>query len=119
MKKFFILLLAMCSMSTFVRAAQEPVGLTAGIIKKGGSGSDFPRNPIDVPIASIDGHTFYLGSHPNYVLQLVDLDDETVIYYETDFLSEANSIVLPSTLIGTYEVRLLWGNWYFYGIINL
>lgn len=34
MKKFFILLLAMCSMSTFVSAAQEPVGLTAGIIKK-------------------------------------------------------------------------------------
>ena len=34
MKKFFILLLAMCSMSTFVRAAQEPVRLTAGKINE-------------------------------------------------------------------------------------
>lgn len=119
MKHFFILLLTMCSMSTFVWAAQEPVGLTAGIIKKGGSGSDWPRNPIDVPTASIDGHTFYLSTHPDYVLQLVDPDDDALIYYETNFLSGVNSIVLPFTLTGTYEVRLLWGNWYFYGYIEL
>lgn len=119
MKRIFILLLAMCSMSTFVRAAQEPVGLTVGIVDPEAAGNGHPRTPIIVPSASIDDHTFYLGSHPNYVLQLVDPDDETIVFYETDFLSGANSIVLPSTLIGTYEVRLLWGNWYFYGIINL
>ena len=119
MKKFFILLLAMCSMSTFVRAAQEPVRLTAGKINESEIGNDGPRSPVDVPNARIDGHTFYLSNHPDYVLQLVDPDDETIVFYETDFLSGANSIVLPSTLIGTYEVRLLWGNWYFYGIIYL
>lgn len=119
MKHFFILLLTMCSMSTFVWAAQEPVRLTAGKINESEIGNEGPRNPVDVPTASIDGHTFYLSSHPDYVLQLVDPDDGTVVFYETDFLSGVNSIVLPFTMTGTYEVRLLWGNWYFYGIIYL
>lgn len=118
MKKFFILLLTMCSMSTFVWAAQEPVRLTAGKINEGEIGNDGPRGPIYVPSASIDDHTFYLSDHPDYVLQIVDPDDETIVYYETDFLSGVNSIVLPSTLSGTYEIRLLWGDWYFYSIIN-
>ena len=109
----------MCSMSTFAWAAQRPVGLTVGIVDPEAAGNGHPRGPIYVPSASIDDHTFYLSNHPDYVLQLVDPDDETIVYYETDFLSGVNSIVLPFILTGSYEVRLLWGNWYFFGIINL
>lgn len=41
MKKIFILLLAMCSMSTFVSAAQEPVRLTAGKINESEIGNEY------------------------------------------------------------------------------
>ena len=108
----------MCSMSTFVRAAQKPVGLAVGIVDPEAAGNGHPRGPIYIPLASIDDHTFYLNDHPDYVLQIVAPDDETIVYYETDFYSGTNSIVLPSTLSGIYEIRLLWGDWYFYGIIN-
>ena len=30
-----------------------------------------------------------------------------------------NTVVLPATLSGNYEVRLIWGNWYFFGQISL
>ena len=35
-----------------------------------------PHTPGPVTASSIDDHTFYLGSHPNYVLQLVDPDEQ-------------------------------------------
>jgi hypothetical protein len=33
--------------------------------------------------------------------------------------SDVSSIVLPSTLSGTYQIQLLWGDWMFYGWIDL
>jgi hypothetical protein len=40
-----------------------------------------PHTPVpvtaSVTASSIDDHTFYLGSHPNYVLQLVDPDEQS------------------------------------------
>ena len=119
MKRIIIIMLALCSMTTLAWAAQGAVDLTAGIIDPEAGGNDAPRGPIYVPSASIDGYTFYVSDHPDYVLQLVDPDDETIVYYETDLPEGVNSVILPSTLSGTYEIRLIWGNWYFYGTIEL
>jgi hypothetical protein len=82
------------------------------------SGNPHPRTPILVPTASLDGHTFYInGGHADFVVQLLDEDDNVV--YQTVMPSDVSSIVLPSTLSGTYQIQLLWGDWMFYGWINL
>jgi len=82
-----------------------------------GSGT-VPRTPILVPTASLDGNTFYINSgHADFVVQLLDEDDNVV--YQTVMPSDVSSIVLPSTLSGTYQIQLLWGDWMFYGWINL
>ena len=84
-----------------------------------GSGS-VPRTPILVPSATLDGYTFYInGDHPDYVVRLVDVDDEDIVVYQTVMPSDVSSIVLPSTLSGDYQIQLLWGDWMLYGWINL
>ena len=82
------------------------------------SGNPHPRSPVLVPTASLDGHTFYInGGHADFVVQLLDEDDN--VAYQTVMPSDVGSIVLPSTLSGTYQIQLLWGDWMFYGWINL
>lgn len=82
------------------------------------SGNPHPRSPVLVPTASLDGHTFYInGGHADFVVQLLDEDDN--VAYQTVMPSDVSSIVLPSTLSGTYQIQLLWGDWMFYGWINL
>lgn len=112
--------MVLCSIST-ITWADDPTGINGTVInfETGDLGNDWPRSPIEIPSASIDGHTLYINAHPDYVLQLVDPSDDSIIYYEMDLPAGTNQTVLPSTLSGTYEIRLIWGNWYFYGIINL
>jgi hypothetical protein len=45
--------------------------------------------------------------------------DEDIVVYQTVMPSETNSIVLPSTLSGDYQIQLLWDGWMLYGWINL
>lgn len=120
MKRIIVFLMVLFCITTIARA-DDPTGinLTVGIIDQEEIGNNLPRGPIEIPSASIDGHTLYINAHPDYVLQLVDPSDDSIIYYEMDLPAGTNQTVLPSTLSGTYEIRLIWGNWYFYGIINL
>ena len=120
MKRLVFLLWAFCSFTTVALADfPEEIDLIVGKIDTEEPGNDAPRGPIAVPSASIDGHTLYISAHPDYVLQLVDPSDGSIVYYEIDLPAGTNQTVLPSTLSGTYEIRLIWGNWYFYCIIDL
>ena len=76
--------------------------------------------PMETPTLIKNGYTMYInGDHPDYVVRLVDVDDEDIVVYQTVMPSETNSIVLPSTLSGDYQIQLLWGDWMLYGWINL
>ena len=117
MKRFFVSLMVWCGMTALAMAGQ--IQLTAGIIDRGSTGNDAPCGPIYVPSAEIEGNVFTVSAHPDYVLQLVDSSGEDIVYYETVLPAGVNSVVLPTTLSGDYEVRLIWGNWYFFGNISL
>lgn len=123
MKRIVFLLIAFCGMFTgtlTVFAQQTELELVAERIKNQPMGNDPDRGPVYVPSVSIEGHTFYINeSHPDYVLQLVDPDDEDTVLYEVLMPAGVNSAILPSSLVGEYVIQLLWGNWRFWGNIEL
>ena len=119
MKRLVFLLWALCGVATWAMADGDDIDLQAGIHDPNEIGNDTQRSPIYIPSASIDDHTLYFGDHPDYVLQLVDPDDETVVYYETLLPAGTNTVVLPSVYSGEYIIQLLWGNWRIWGYINL
>ena len=80
------------------------------------SNPPLPRNPIQIPEIDLDDYTltFYtscLGS----TLRLVNAEDEVV--YTTVITSD--TLVLPSSLEGEYELQIVQGEWCFYGWIEL
>ena len=119
MKRLVFLLWALCGVDTWAMADGDDINLQISTIDDDPSGNNYPRSPIYIPSASIEDHTLYFGDHPDYVLQLVDPDDETVVYYETLLPAGTNTIVLPSVYSGEYIIQLLWGNWRIWGYINL
>ena len=82
-------------------------------------GPGYGKSPIRMPTAYLDGYTFTLAdsSHPGYLLQLLDADG--VVAYETFVPAGTTTVVLPSTLSGDYELRLVTSTFYFYGYITL
>ena len=84
----------------------------------GNIGNPYPKAPIQVPQVEQDNFTLYfIGEHADYTLCLLDSNEDVV--YTTYVPSSATTVVLPSTLQGTYEIRLLTSTVYFYGLITL
>lgn len=125
-----ILFLAVMSLLAFTGiSAQSPmpgtpveleVGLTGpvgGGGNPGGDGNSHPRGPVLMPEVNIDGYTLYFGGGFDFTLQLVDEDDTVV--YSTFVFSNTPSIMLPSYLLGEYELRLVTEEYTYYGSIIL
>lgn len=126
MKKLFMALVGVLLLTSFMVPDGDDgngtiVPLTPQIINNDNLGNGPLHGPILVPSASIDGHTFFINSsHPDYLLQLVNfVDDEEVVIYETLMPTGVNSVVLPASYTGEYVIKLIWGNWCFWGYINL
>ena len=120
MKRILLMILLSCAVISQVNAAEIPVDLTTEVIKETHADGDGQRGPINPPLASIDGYTFYINSsHPDYVLQLVDANDGETVLFETFVPESVNSVVLPSTFEGEYRIQLIWGYWCFWGYITL
>ena len=74
------------------------------------------RNPILVPEVDIEDYTLtFDDSCLGCELRLVDGNDNVV--YTTTITS--NTLVLPSTLSGEYELQIISGIYCFYGYIEL
>ena len=78
-----------------------------------------PKSPVQVPEASIDGHTLYLYD-VDYDLTLSLLDEDSEEVYTVFIPANTTSVVLPSTLTGEFELQLFTdGIYYFVGTIEL
>ena len=118
---FKALLVCLCMMCcpAIVNAQSGNVDLSVGIIRKP-SGPGIPRNPIEPPTASLEGYTFtIIGAHPDFLVRIVDVEDEDDVIYQTLMPAATSSIILPSTLSGDYQIQLIWDIWMFYGLITL
>ena len=97
--------------STIITFIKEYVG-NGSLLPSG------PKTPTVTPEVSIDGYILYfIGSHQDYVLTLTDQDDNVV--YMTNVFATDTQIALPTSLSGTFEVRLYIDIYCFVGEITL
>ena len=76
----------------------------------------FPKSPVQVPDVYIDGYTLTFDeSCDECTLRIVNDEDE--VEFTTVIMS--NTVVLPSTLQGEYEIQIIRGKYCFYGDIEL
>ena len=108
----FMLAAAMCCMSTVCQAARVRVNIEDPF-------GDYPvhRTPTQLPVVYIDGYTLWFEDiWEGYVLQVVQ---DNIVVYTTSVLPGMSSVDLPSSLSGTYEIRLVTNTHYYYGYIDL
>jgi len=82
-------------------------------------GFPMPKSPVEPPMVSLDDHTLYIYDVAyDFTLMLVDENDDVI--YSTFVPANTASVVLPSTLTGTYTLQLIPnGTYYFEGEIEL
>lgn len=120
-KKFVLAALMMVSLplcSLQVNAAPVPVGLQVGFDDPENNGGPPQRGPVFVPLVGIEDYTLtFTTPCYGYTLELLDEDGDVV--YTTIITSD--TLVLPSTLEGEYQLRLYptGSSIYFYGEITL
>ncbi|MBO4826241.1 MAG: hypothetical protein J5506_03250 [Prevotella sp.] len=126
MKKIALVLISMCLLLSFVHPENLRDGSGVIVILHVSGPIDeplnggFPHAPIQPPSVFLDGHTLSVpGSHPDYVVRIVDVEAEDDVVYETQMPSSTSCVVLPSTLSGDYQIQLICANWMFYGLITL
>ena len=86
----------------------------------GGSGGEkpLPKSPVQMPTIVQDGYTLYIISGCAGATLILRDEYETEAY-STQITDETDEITLPSTLSGTYEIRLIRGSITFVGEIEL
>ena len=85
----------------------------------GGSGEHSnPKSPVQMPTIVQNGHTLYIISGCAGATLILRDEYETEVY-STAITEEIDEITLPSTLSGTYEIRLIRGSQIFVGEIEL
>ena len=81
-------------------------------------GNGQPKSPTDPPTVYIEEYTLMFENyHPEYILNIKD--ENGIVVYSTVVHSTQTQVVLPSTLSGNYEIRLVLGFWVFTGWIGL
>lgn len=118
-KKIFVAVLMIMSLplcSLQVKAARLPVGLEVGFNDPENNGGKPQKAPMQIPGVSIEDYALTFATPClGYTLEL--LGEDGTVAYTTVITSD--SLVLPSTLSGDYELRLIptGGSYYFYGYV--
>ena len=95
-----------------------PFGFNANGDENGGGLGSLPRTPVMPPTVGINGHTLYLYSGCDNTEIVLIGENETEVY-STYVLEGTTQVQLPSALQGTYELRILRGQYMFYTEIEL
>ena len=116
MKKLIIFLLFLVGGGTFAFGAQIPMQIIDPSLPSGGH----PYAPVRPWYITQDDYAFTLAATPeDYTLVVLDEEDEVV--YSDILLSGSTMFVLPTTLSGDFEIRLVpYASTYYYrGYIEL
>lgn len=80
-----------------------------------------PKAPMHAPEVYLEDHTLSFSYNNGYTLELVDtsIGDEGTVVYTAAIPEDVLTWQLPATLSGSYTIRLRYGNWAFWGEIEL
>ena len=121
-KKSFLmisLLTAMLSLTSVnVYADPTDIELQVGYEDPDDGDDGQHRGPVLIPCISIDNSTLYFNT-PCDSCTLRLLDENGIVVYSTVIPTGTISLVLPSSLLGEYEIQIIQGNICFYGYITL
>lgn len=115
------MMLACVSIATYAQSGEQPnsvvpVELQVETIDPTVLNGGPHRGPVQPPIIYIENGTLtFVTNCDGCELQLLDEDGE-VVYYT---IVSGSTLVLPSTLSGSFELQIISGNYIFYGEINL
>ena len=120
-KKIFCMLMLLVAtnvIGTQEAKGEEPLQFSSKPISTGGQHNPLPKSPVQIPEVYLDGHTLsFDAAIEGCEVRLLDAN-ENVIF--TDFIEEnQTSLILPSTLTGTFELQIIRGNIIFYCEIEL
>ena len=114
---FVIVLLATLLPLSKMYADSEIINLQFNYEDPDDMSNPFPRAPIPMPVLYLDGHTLTAGSYTlGSTIQILD-EDDTVVF--STFIYIEGDIELPTTLSGTYTIRVIRGSQTFEGEITL
>lgn len=115
MKKVFLAISLLCASAYMMPVSAEEEPLTFDVYYDDvNTLPGHPRTPVKCPTASIVGHTLYITGCEDCILQLM-LGDKTVY----SIVITADTVELPESLDGNYELRIVQGNYCFWAEIEL
>lgn len=118
-KLFFIFSLMLISFNAFAGDAQI-VGESLPLNYVAPETDPFKpngRGPVYIPSVTIDGYTLYFWDAADFTISIVD--DEEQVVYTTFVPANQTSVVLPTTLSGSYTIEVIRGSQTFVGVILL
>ena len=96
----------------------DPIIPLTPIFNPDTSQGDHPRSPVLMPEFYLDGYTLTAGSYTvGSTVELLDADG--VVVFTSYVYIERDTIVIPSTLSGTYTIRVTRDDTTFVGEIEL
>ncbi len=124
MKKYlFLFFIACLSFLTHASGALPPPGtiipLQIDWNEPGNDAPGSPKSPPQVPTVSLDGYTLYFSQVYSEVVPVSLADASGTTVFSTVLPIGTTSLVLPSTLSGTYTLYINVGGYLFCGQINL
>ena len=76
------------------------------------------RGPVRLPQLSVENHTLYIYSGcDNTTIELLEVNGQVV--YTADVAEGTETLTLPASLTGTFELRIIRGSFTFVGEIDL
>lgn len=117
MKKLLLFFVALFTATTISADPGDGVVIPLNPIITPPDNGDEPRSPILVPVLYIDGYTLTAGDNTlGSTIQLLD-EDGTIVF--STYVYIEGDIYLPTTLRGTYTIRVIRDGITFEGTINL
>ena len=119
MKKLFLAAALFVGGVLFNNAfADESTDIPMEIVQEGGIGNPLPKSPQNSIVITQNDYELTIPPFgENITLQL--LNDSGVICYSVFVPMGTTLVILPTTLSGNYEIRLVACTYYYYGYIEL
>lgn len=118
MKKYFIIAMILLGGANLSTVQADPEEVYLQIIRETEVGQTNPKMPVRPLVITQDSNVLTLPATPvDYMLELRD-ENGTLVYYA--FIPMGTTqIVLPTTLSGDFEIRLVADIYYYIGYLTL